>query len=91
MSPALDDLLARLRQQPLDHSLDGVTKSVDLRLTERAAINGQTWRLRAAAIALFAAGGAIVSASTASAIAVPKSPFAAWSQLAPSTLLEPSE
>jgi hypothetical protein len=91
MSPALDDLLARLRQQPLDHSLDGVTASVDLQLAESAAISGQTWRLRAAAIALFAAGGAIFSASTASAIAVPKSPFAAWSLLAPSTLLEPSE
>lgn len=91
MSSALDDLLARLRQQPLDRNLDGVTASVNLLLAERAAINGQTWRLRAAAIALFAAGGAIFSGSTASAIAAPKSPFAAWSELAPSTLLEPSE
>ena len=56
-----------------------------------AEINGQTWRLRSAAMALLVLGGATVSASTASAVAPSKSPFAAWSSLAPSTLLEPSE
>lgn len=91
MSPALEHLLAELRQHPLDHDLDGVAIDINERLTENAALNGQTWRLRAAAVALLVTGGAFVSASTASAVAVPRSPFAAWSQLAPSTLLGHSE
>lgn len=91
MSPALEHLLAKLRQHPLDHSLDGVTLDIHERLAEHAALNVQTWRLRAAAVALLVTGGAFVSASTASAVAVPQSPFAVWSEFAPSTLLGHSE
>ena len=91
MSPTLDHLLARLRRQPLDHALDEVTAGISERLSERAALDGQTWRLRAAAVALLITGGAFVSASTASAVAATRSPFAVWSQLAPSTLLGHSE
>lgn len=91
MSRALDHLLARLQQHPLDHDLEGVTVDIHERLAERAALNGQTWRLRAAAAILLVTGGAFVSASTATAVAAPESPFAVWSQLAPSTLLEASE
>ncbi|OYX47876.1 MAG: hypothetical protein B7Y90_12355 [Alphaproteobacteria bacterium 32-64-14] len=84
-------MLAKLRHQPLDRGLDRVTFDINQRLAERAAIAGQTWRLRTVAMALLVTGGAVVSASTDSAVAVQKSPFAAWSQLAPSTLLEPSK
>lgn len=91
MSPALEHLLAKLREHPLDHGLDGATVDINERLAEHAALNGQTWRLRAAAVALLVTGGAFVSASTASAVAVPQSPFAIWSQLAPSTLLGHAE
>ena len=91
MSPALEHMLAKLRQQPLDHGLDEVTAGISERLSERAALNGQTWRLRAAAVALLVTGGAFVSASTAAAVAPTKSPFAVWSELAPSTLLGHSE
>ena len=91
MSPALEHLLAKLRQQPLDHGLDQVAAGISERLSERATLDGQTWRLRAAAVALLFTGGAFISASTASAVAPTKSPFAVWSQLAPSTLLGHSE
>ena len=91
MSPALEHMLAKLRQQPLDHGLDEVAAGISERLSERAALNGQTWRLRAAAVALLVTGGAFVSASTASAVAAPPSPFSVWSELAPSTLLGHSE
>ena len=91
MSPKLDHLLAKLNQQPLDRDLGGITVEIGEQLLERAKIDGQTWRLRTAAMALLVMGGAAVSASTASAVAPSPSPFAAWSSLAPSTLLEPSE
>ena len=87
MSPALEHLLAKLRQHPLDQDLGGVAVDVNARLAVRAALNGQTWRLRAVARAFMVTGGALVSASTASAVAAPNSPFAVWSELAPSTLL----
>lgn len=89
MSPALEHLLAKLRHLPPDRHLDGVSVAIHARLAERAALNGQTWGLRAAASALLIAGGAFVSVSTASAVAPPVSPFSVWSELAPSTLLEP--
>jgi hypothetical protein len=89
MSPKLDHLLAKLNLQPLDHDLGGVAVEIGEQLSKRAKIDGQTWRLRTAAMALLVMGGAAISASTASAVA--PSPFAAWSSLAPSTLLEPSE
>lgn len=91
MSSKIEHLLAELRQQPPDRDLRDLTVQINEALAERAAITGQTWRLRAAAMGLLVMGGAVVSASTASAVAPPASPFAAWSSLAPSTLLEPSE
>ncbi len=93
MSPKLDHLLAKLNEQSLDRDLGGITAGIGEQLSERAKIDGQTWRLRTAAMALLVMGGAAVSASTASAVAPSPSPspFAAWSSLAPSTLLEPSE
>ena len=91
MSPNLEHLLTELGRQPPDRDLGGLTVEVNEALAERAAIAGQTWRLRAAAMGLLVMGGAVVSASTASAVARSTSPFAAWSSLAPSTLLEPSE
>lgn len=91
MSPDLEHLLRELRRQPPDRDLGGLTVEVNETLAARASITGQTWRLRAAAIGLLIIGGAAVSASTASAVAPSKSPFAAWSSLAPSTLLEPYE
>lgn len=91
MSPKLEHLLTELRRQPPDRDLGGLTAEVNEALAERAAITGQTWRLRGAAMGLLVMGGAVVSASTASAVAPSTSPFAAWSSLAPSTLLEPSE
>lgn len=89
MSSKLELLLAEMRDQRPDHDLGGVTVAITRRLTERAAITSQTWRLRTVAMALLVMGGAVVSASTASAVAPSPSPFAAWSNLAPSTLLEP--
>ena len=91
MSPKLEHLLADLRRQPPDSNLGNIAVKINERLAERAAITGQTWRLRTAAMAMLVLGGAVVSASTASAVAPEPSPFAAWSSLAPSTLLEPSE
>ena len=91
MSPKLDHLLAKLNQQPLDRDLGGIAVEIGEHLSERAKIDGQTWQLRTAAMALLVMGGAAVSASTASAVSPSPSPFAAWSSLAPSTLLEPSE
>lgn len=91
MAPTLDDLMSKLQHQPLDQPLDGIAAEVNAQLAERAAANALTWRLRAAAVLLVAAGGAIVSTSTV-AVASPKplSPFEAWSSLAPSALLGPA-
>ena len=91
MSPNLEHRLTELRRQPPDRDLGGINAEIGEQLSERAKIDGQTWRLRTAAMALLVMGGAAVSASTASAVAPSPSPFAAWSSLAPSTLLEPSE
>jgi hypothetical protein len=92
MPQALERLLTKLQHQPPDRSLDGIAGEVDRRLAETDAANAETWRLRAVAVLLVAMGGATVSASSA-AIAAPKSasPFVAWSNLAPSTLLESAE
>jgi hypothetical protein len=92
MPQVLERLLTELQRQPLDRSLDGVADEVDRRLAETAAMNTETWRLRTVAVLLVAMGGAAVSASSA-AMAAPKSasPFVAWSNLAPSTLLESAE
>jgi len=90
--PTLERLLTKLQGQPFDRSLDGVAVDVNRRLAETATANAETWRLRAVAILLVAIGGAAASASTA-AVAASKSasPFEAWSNLAPSTLLEWAE
>lgn len=91
MSLKFEHLLAELLRQPPDRDLRGLTVAVNETLAERAAITGQTWRLRAAVMGLLVMAGAGVSASTASAVAPSTSPFTAWSSLAPSTLLERSE
>ena len=91
MSDALSPLLAKLRAQAIDHKLDAMVIDVDSALAERAAINGQTWQLRAAAAAILLTGGAFISASSATAVAASSSPFEVWSKLAPSTLLDPSK
>lgn len=88
MTKDLERLLAQLGRAPLDRSLEGVAAAVDQRLAESAAVNTQTWRLRAAAIFLVAIAGAVAGTSTTAVAAANPSPFAAWSALAPSTLLE---
>lgn len=88
MPQHLERLLDDLGRAPLDHALDGVAGDVSRRLAETSAARAQTWRLRAAALVLVMMSGVAASAvSTATAAAEP-SPFAAWSNLAPSTLLE---
>lgn len=92
MPPELDRLLAELQQRPVDRSLDGVADGVRSRLRETAAARSQTWGLRAAAVIAVMAGGAVAGTATAAAgDTKATSPFAAWSSLAPSTLLDVSE
>jgi hypothetical protein len=89
MRPPLEYLLGALQSAPLDRSLDGVATDVGDRIMEASAANIQIWSVRAVAILLIAATGAIASvAGTTTAAAAEPSPFAAWSSLAPSTLLE---
>jgi hypothetical protein len=91
MRPTLEQLLTKLQHQPLDRSLDGVVGDVGRRRAEVVATNTATWRLRAVAMVLVAMGGAAASVSTAAVAASPSgSPFEAWSNLAPSALLEPA-
>lgn len=90
--PKLEHLLEQLQREPVDHPLDGVADDVRARLMATASATSQTWGLRAGAVMAVMLGGAVVSASAATASApADASPFAAWSSLAPSTLLEPSE
>ena len=89
MSQHLDRLLAELGRAPLDHALDDVAGDVGQRLAETAAVNTQTWRLRALAVLLVSMSGVAASAASTAGAAAEPSPFAAWSNLAPSTLLEP--
>lgn len=92
MASGLEDLLNELKGAPLDRGLDGVAGDVHQRIAEQAATRRQTWRLRTVMAVLMATAATVFSASTA-AIAAPDthSPFAAWSTLAPSTLLEAGE
>ena len=89
--PHLGRLLAELGRAPLDHSLDGVADDVGQRLAEASAVNRQTWRLRAAALLFVTLSGVAASAASMANAAAEPSPFAAWSNLAPSTLLEHGE
>ncbi len=91
MSQRLERLLAHLRRAPLDHALDDLAGDVGQRLAETAAANTQTWRLRALAVLLVAMSGVAASASSTAVAAAEPSPLAAWSNLAPSTLLETRE
>ena len=91
MPQDLERLLVDLRRAPLDRSLDMVTADVGERLVESAAANEQTWRLRVLSIALVAVSGGVAGAASTATAASHPSPFAAWSTLAPSTLLDPSE
>lgn len=92
MSQDLDELMNRLQATAPDHALDGLSFDVGQRIAERAAAHTQVWGLRAAAVALVTVTGVAISASSTVAAAVETtSPFAAWSQLAPSTLLDRAE
>ena len=91
MQHDLDQKLDALKAAPLDRRLDGLADDAAARIADLAA-NAQTWALRAAAVALVTMTGAMIGASgTAAAEEEQASPFDAWSQLAPSTLLEPAE
>jgi hypothetical protein len=85
----LDDLLHRLKAAPLDRALDGVAGDLAQRLASQSARQA-TWRVRGLAVALIALTSVGASATAAAAAAERRSPFAAWSSLAPSTLLEPA-
>lgn len=89
MPDALDDLMARLKQEPLDKPLDGVVAAVEARLHSQASMRAQTWSVRAAAALMVAIGGILVSASLVGAKDTQQqTPFSTWSSFAPSTLLE---
>ena len=91
MRQPLENLLEALQRARLDRSLDGVPAEVSDRLKEASASNVQTWSIRAVAILLVAATGAVASLAGTTAAAAEPSPFAAWSSLAPSTLLESND
>ena len=91
MPEDLERLLAELGRAPTDRTLDGAAGDVASRLAEISAENSQTWRLRAAAVALVAVSGAVAGGYSAASATPNRSPFAAWSSLAPSSLLEPAE
>ncbi|MEZ6029199.1 MAG: hypothetical protein R3C46_05565 [Hyphomonadaceae bacterium] len=89
MPDALDDLMAKLKQEPLDKPLDGVAADVEARLHSQASMQAQMWSVRAAAVLMVAIGGFLVSASLEGARDTrQQTPFSDWSSLAPSTLLE---
>jgi hypothetical protein len=88
MPQHLERLLAELGRAPLDHSLDSVAGDVGQKLAETSAVDRQTWRLRAAAMLFVTLSGVAASVVSSAAVAAEPSPFAAWSNLAPSTLLE---
>lgn len=88
MSDRLDSLMARLHAQSLDQALGGVAAGVVDRIdAARPRPAAETWGLRAAVICLVAATSLMVGATGAATAATDGSPFAAWSGLAPSTLL----
>jgi hypothetical protein len=91
MPQHLERLLVELGRAPLDHDLDGVASSVGRKLAETSAVNTQTWSLRAAAVLLVTMSGIVASTASTATAAPEPSPFAAWSDLAPSTLLELGE
>lgn len=88
MKDNLDDLLAALGRTPLDQQLGRVADDVGQRVAETRAATTQTWGIRAGAMLLVATSGIAISAVSTAAAAPDPSPFAAWSTLAPSTLLE---
>jgi len=87
MQNDLDSMLRALKDIPPDHALDGLAGDVGRRLAAERSAGAQTWGLRAAAAGLVAMTGAVISASSTAAAAPEHSPFAVWSELAPSTLL----
>jgi hypothetical protein len=87
----LETLLGAMRNAAPDHSLASAAVDVRLRIAETASARIQTWRVRVAAMLLVIASGVAASATTAAVAAPEASPFAAWSSLAPSTLLELAE
>ncbi|MEP7210326.1 MAG: hypothetical protein ABI740_05770 [Alphaproteobacteria bacterium] len=88
MATSLNDLLARLASAPLERSLDSVPAGVAQGISRARAARSQTWGLRAAAMLLVVVSGVAASGSLQAAASTDRSPFAAWSELAPSTLLQ---
>jgi len=89
MTDALDKCLANLRDAPIDRSLAGLAPAVTRRIRAAAEADAApAWRLRAAVIVLTAASGTVISATANAGPAGDLSPFSAWSELAPSTLLD---
>jgi hypothetical protein len=87
----LDHMFRVLKDARVDHALDGLASDVGQRLAERRTVGVQTWGIRAAAVAVVTMTGVAVSASSTAATAHEPSPFSAWSELAPSTLLGGSQ
>ncbi|MBI1361892.1 MAG: hypothetical protein GC155_16570 [Alphaproteobacteria bacterium] len=88
MTASLNELLARLATAPLERSLDGVPAGVAQGIARARAAATQTWGLRAAAMLLVVVSGVAASGSLQASASINRSPFAAWSELAPSTLLQ---
>lgn len=87
MPDNLERLLADLGRAPVDRSLEGVTSELSQRLAETRAANVQTWSIRGLAALVVATTGVLASSAMPAMAAAEASPFAAWSTLAPSTLL----
>jgi hypothetical protein len=92
MQSDFDHLLRALKDAPIDHALDELAADIGQQLAERRVAGAQTWGLRASAAAFVTMTGVALGASGgASAAAEESSPFAVWSELAPSTLLGGSQ
>lgn len=89
MTASLDRLLYRLRDAPPDRALDDLAPRVLGQIeAARPIAPMHLWGLRAALVALVAGSGVVVTASAGAASDRESSPFSAWSQLAPSRLLD---
>lgn len=87
MQNDLNDLLRVLKDAPIDRALGRLAVDVNQRLMDRRAAGVQAWGLRAAAVAVVTMSSVAISAAGTAAAAPERSPFAVWSELAPSTLL----
>lgn len=87
MQDDLDHMLHALKEAPADRSLHMLADDVMRQLAERRVAGYETWRLRAAAVAMVTLSAVAVSALSTAAATPEASPFAAWSQLAPTAFL----